>query len=162
MKNFADIVRVPKPNRAKVDLLTLINSIVILMKSSTENKIEWIIKESISNYAMVDPLLFEQVIINIFKNGIEAINSMRKDHLGVIKVEIVGDIDKVDHLIVSNNGIEIKKCDENTIFSPFFSTKRNGQGIGLTLIREILTGHGLRFSLKTDQVDKYTKFRIEF
>jgi signal transduction histidine kinase len=46
------------------------------------------------------------------------------------------------------------------LFTPFFSTKPQGQGIGLTLVREILGRHGFPFSLKT-QPDGWTVFRID-
>jgi nitrogen-specific signal transduction histidine kinase len=47
------------------------------------------------------------------------------------------------------------------LFTPFFSTKKNGQGIGLTMIRDILLSHGFPFSLATDE-DGTTAFRITF
>jgi two-component system nitrogen regulation sensor histidine kinase NtrY len=46
------------------------------------------------------------------------------------------------------------------LFNPFFSTKRDGQGIGLTLTREILINHGFAFSLETG-VDGWTEFTID-
>ncbi|MFT5386340.1 MAG: two-component system nitrogen regulation sensor histidine kinase NtrY, partial [Saprospiraceae bacterium] len=49
----------------------------------------------------------------------------------------------------------------NHIFTPFFSTKKDGQGVGLTLIREILLNHNAQFSLKTLD-DNWTEFRIVF
>ena len=53
------------------------------------------------------------------------------------------------------------KETEAKLFSPFFSTKPNGQGIGLVFIREVLTRHGCTFSLRTYS-DGLTRFRIIF
>ena len=47
------------------------------------------------------------------------------------------------------------------LFSPFFTTKKEGRGIGLTLVSEILNRHGANYSLRTDK-DGITRFRIEF
>jgi two-component system nitrogen regulation sensor histidine kinase NtrY len=47
------------------------------------------------------------------------------------------------------------------MFTPFYSTKKDGQGIGLTIVREILLNHNFRFSLKTI-AEKETAFTIEF
>ena len=57
--------------------------------------------------------------------------------------------------------IRDSKEDEAKLFTPFFSTKPNGQGIGLLLIREVLTKHHCTFSLRTD-AEGITRFRIVF
>ena len=62
---------------------------------------------------------------------------------------------------VVDNGPGITKETEAKLFSPFFSTKPNGQGIGLVFIREVLTRHGCTFSLRTYS-DGLTRFRIIF
>ena len=55
----------------------------------------------------------------------------------------------------------IRPEDEPRLFTPFFTTKPEGQGIGLLLVREVLTRQGCTFSLKTD-ADGWTRFRIRF
>ena len=62
---------------------------------------------------------------------------------------------------VVDNGKGISKEVEAKLFSPFFSTKPNGQGIGLIFIREVLMRHGCTFSLRT-YADGLTRFRILF
>ena len=62
---------------------------------------------------------------------------------------------------VVDNGPGISKETEAKLFSPFFSTKPNGQGIGLVFIREVLSRHGCTFSLRTYN-DGLTRFRILF
>ena len=64
-------------------------------------------------------------------------------------------------LKVVDNGKGISKEVEAKLFSPFFSTKPNGQGIGLIFIREVLMRHGCTFSLRT-YADGLTRFRILF
>jgi nitrogen-specific signal transduction histidine kinase len=61
-------------------------------------------------------------------------------------------------LVIRDTGTGIDPDVAEQLFSPFFSTKRNGQGIGLTLIREVLIGHGFLFSLRT--AGGYTEFEI--
>ncbi|WP_418604215.1 hypothetical protein [Hwangdonia sp.] len=53
------------------------------------------------------------------------------------------------------------KAQASIIFTSFFSTKPNGQGIGLMLIREVLLNHEFNFPLKTND-DNFTKFKIDF
>ena len=62
---------------------------------------------------------------------------------------------------VIDNGPGISKEVEAKLFSPFFSTKPGGQGIGLVFIREVLTRHGCTFSLRTHS-DGFTRFHIIF
>ena len=62
---------------------------------------------------------------------------------------------------ISNNGASILPETAAKLFSPFFTTKPNGQGLGLTFIREVLTSHNCRFSLQTRE-DGYTHFFVEF
>jgi len=63
-------------------------------------------------------------------------------------------------IIIADNGTGIPEALKDKIFSPFFSSKNGGQGIGLTLAREILTAHGYTFSLETKKTG-WTEFRIE-
>jgi len=63
--------------------------------------------------------------------------------------------------MILNNGEKISNETQQKLFTPFFSTKAGGQGLGLTLIREILLNHGFNFSLNTYD-DGYTVFMIEF
>ncbi len=64
-------------------------------------------------------------------------------------------------LEIADTGAGISKEVEAKLFSPFFSTKPNGQGIGLIFIREVLMRHGCTFSLRT-YADGLTRFRILF
>lgn len=62
-------------------------------------------------------------------------------------------------LEISDNGAGVSKDTEQKLFTPFYSTKPNGQGIGLMTISEILTRHNFDFSLRT-YPDGITRFRI--
>jgi two-component system, NtrC family, nitrogen regulation sensor histidine kinase NtrY len=95
----------------------------------------------------------EQALINIIKNGIEAI-----DKKGTITMT-TGSSPK--QLIIRDNGKGIAPEVEEHLFTPFYTTKKDGQGVGLTLIREILLNHGFEFSLKTISGGA-TEFRIVF
>ena len=64
-------------------------------------------------------------------------------------------------LEIGDTGKGISKEVESKLFSPFFFTKPNGQGIGLIFIREVLMKHGCTFSLRT-YPDGITRFRIYF
>ena len=65
-------------------------------------------------------------------------------------------------LIITDNGRGISPDAAQHLFTPFFSTKPQGQGLGLLLIRDILTAHGCTFTLQTDTTDHLTRFTIHF
>ncbi len=155
MRNFADLVKLPAANKKPVDLHQLIGSVSKLMEIKANEKeiaFEFYLAESQFNIN-ADEQQMEQVLINIVKNAIEAI-----DLKGTIKFTTAPG-KKV--LVISDTGTGISAEQSANLFSPFFSTKKDGQGIGLTLVREILENHGFEFSLKT-VAEKQTEFTIVF
>jgi signal transduction histidine kinase len=104
-------------------------------------------------YISADELQLEQALINIVKNAIEAIE-------GDGTIKFAADL-RLRQLVISDNGKGINAEQSENLFTPFYSTKKDGQGIGLTLVREILINHGFEFSLKT-VADRQTEFTIIF
>ncbi|HVW97253.1 MAG TPA: ATP-binding protein [Mucilaginibacter sp.] len=155
MRNFADLVKLPIPGKRSTDMNHLTKSVAALMKiRAEESGIDFIIKlSSRPLIVMTDEQQMEQVLINIVKNAIEAIGSS-----GTITFNISPDNRS---LLISDTGKGISPEQSDNLFSPFFSTKKDGQGIGLTLVRDILINHGFEFSLKTTAPGK-TDFTIWF
>ncbi len=104
----------------------------------------------------LDTTLFGQVLVNIVKNSIE---SIKESDTAKGKVTISVTPNK---LTVTDNGRGISPEVAEGLFTPFFSTKPQGQGIGLLLIRDILTAHHCTFNLLTDPTDHLTRFTIQF
>lgn len=156
MRNFADIVRIPPPKKSKTDIHELLKSVQKLISSQpTDKDISWEWKLVEGNFDLfLDIQQIEQVLMNIFKNAIEAI-----DKTGKIFIQTVNHPKK--QLKIYNSGEPISEEIQQKLFTPFFSTKSGGQGLGLTLIREILLNHGFKFALFT-QEDGLTVFVIEF
>ncbi|MBO9205516.1 MULTISPECIES: ATP-binding protein [Niastella] len=102
---------------------------------------------------LADEQQMEQVIINVVKNGIEAI-----DKKGM--VTFTTNISQ-KQLTITDNGRGIPADEIDQLFTPFFSTKTDGQGIGLTLVKEILINHGIDFSLQSNDQGQ-TSFNFGF
>jgi signal transduction histidine kinase len=64
-------------------------------------------------------------------------------------------------VVIEDTGDGISDVVRQNLFTPFFSTKENGQGLGLALVQEILTNHGFEFSL-TSSERQTTEFKITF
>ena len=151
---FADVVKIPELNLAPVNLNDLAFSCKRFMEGMCTDRnitITLDLDESLGDVNL-DRALFEQALVNIIKNAAESIG---KDGEIQIRTSSPASIEIVD------NGEGITKETEAKLFSPFFSTKPNGQGIGLVFIREVLMRHGCLFSLRT-YADGLTRFRIVF
>lgn len=151
---FADVVKIPEPHKAFTDLNELAFSCKRFMeRMCNERNISIHLETAPMPLLNLDASLFEQVLLNIIKNAAESIGEN-----GEI---IIRTSDLPSSIEIIDNGKGISKEIEAKLFSPFFSTKPNGQGIGLILIREILSRHGCTFSLRT-YADGLTRFRILF
>ena len=151
---FADVVKIPEPTLTLVDLNDLAFTCKRFMEGMCTDrniKLRLEIDETLKEVKM-DASLFEQVLVNIIKNAAE---SIEKDGEIIVRTLSPAIVEVVD------NGKGISKEVEAKLFSPFFSTKPNGQGIGLIFIREVLMRHGCTFSLRT-YADGLTRFHILF
>lgn len=151
---FADVVKIPEPTLSFVNLNDLVFTCKRFMEGMCNDRhirLRMEIDESVRNVNL-DASLFEQVLVNIIKNAVESIEA---DGEIIIRTLSPAAIEVID------NGKGISKEAEAKLFSPFFSTKPNGQGIGLIFIREVLMRHSCTFSLRTYS-DGLTKFRIVF
>lgn len=142
MKNFTEVVRLPEPKKVQLDLHELINRISnFAAMMAGDKQIQFVYNFDKSPFfIMADEHQMEQVLINVIKNSIEAI-----ELAGTITFTINT---AARELVIADNGRGLKE-DADQLFSPFFSTKRDGQGIGLTLVKEILINHGFEFSLQS-------------
>lgn len=158
---FADVVKIPEPMLASVQLNDLVSMCKRFMEGMCNDRNINLRLECDPAVGMVrmDASLFEQVLVNIIKNAAESIEgaAAESDRRGeiIVRTTVPASIEVVD------NGPGISKEAEAKLFSPFFSTKPNGQGIGLVFIREVLSRHGCTFSLRTYN-DGLTRFRILF
>jgi two-component system, NtrC family, nitrogen regulation sensor histidine kinase NtrY len=141
MRNFADVIRLPEPRKETFDIAYLVKNVASLMEYKAREKnisFEFQIEHPLSILADLGQI--EQVLINIIKNAIEAQDKTS----GIILFKLNKN---KRELSIIDNGKGISKDVEPMLFSPFFTNKNGGQGIGLTLIREVLTNHGFAFSL---------------
>ena len=153
--NFADVVKIPEPQKEEVHLNDRVTACKIFMENLCQNRDIDLHLELCEENPMVsmDTSLFEQVLINIIKNATESIDTNGKIFIRTSASPLM--------LEIGDTGKGISKEVEAKLFTPFFSTKPNGQGIGLIFIREVLMKHGYTFSLRT-YPDGITRFRICF
>lgn len=155
MRNFADLVKLPQPQLKQSDLCQLLHHTATLfsIQAGIQN-IRFVFSEMNAPFIIsADEQQMEQVLINIVKNSIEAIGAD-----GSISFRINRNQKR---LLITDTGKGIARADADHLFSPFFSTKKDGQGVGLMLVREVLRNHGFTFSLQTTG-ERQTVFTISF
>ena len=152
---FADVVKIPEPQLEEVRLNDRISACERFLENiCQDHQVDLRMDLCEENpWVKIDTSLFEQVLINMVKNSVESI-----EENGVITLRTSASPVMLE---VADTGRGISKEVETKLFTPFFSTKPNGQGIGLIFIREVLMKHGCSFSLRTYE-DGITRFRIMF
>lgn len=137
---YRDYTRLPELNLEQTDLNDLINELVTLVKTDFDQSGIELSYESQENDCkiLIDPKLISQVVINLLKNAKEALSETNQP-----KVSIVLAKDEFTFsLMISDNGVGIPEELREDIFVPFFTTKKQGTGIGLSLSRQIIKAHG--------------------
>lgn len=155
ISRYAEIVKIPAPSLTVTDINSLIASSSMLLDSIC-SKAKLCFKANLDPSPFivnVDVPMMEQVLVNIVKNSVESPDATW--------VEITSDSIKRT-ITVTDNGSGVSPETAAHLFSPFYTTKASGQGLGLTLISHILRDHECRFSLATSPTDKLTRFIITF
>ncbi|MDE6637595.1 MAG: PAS domain-containing sensor histidine kinase [Muribaculaceae bacterium] len=152
---FASAVKIPDPIKKNIDLTELLRSRMTMFESicSATGSTLTINLPDKETPVFIDPVLIEQVVTNIVKNAAESAGQG-----GRVKISIEGPGTK---LVVTDNGPGISPEAAEMLFTPFFTTKESGHGLGLLLVSEVLNAHGCRFSLET-YPDSLTRFSIKF
>ena len=160
VNTYRNLTRIPKPNFKIFPVRDLVNNVQLLMEEELrQNKIRLVtsvIPPDIEFSA--DEQLLEQVMINMLKNAIQALNN-RSDP----KITIKAFINKRGRLTIQviDNGQGILKEVLDKIFIPFFTTKPKGSGIGLSLSRQIMRLHGGTITANSEP-DTGTTFTLTF
>ena len=164
---FAEVVKIPQPQLQLCDLSEEVDACRPFLENlctQANVKIDFnLTDEAIPVH--LDTVLFQQVLINIVKNAVESIGERLKvgnstSEMNEGQVTVTTSIPS--KLVITDNGHGIPSSVATHLFTPFFSTKPQGQGLGLLLIRDILTSHHCTFSLLTDPEDHLTRFTILF
>lgn len=171
--SFADLARIPEPVFSRVNIdneLTKMLPFLRLMapesiEISFNNENASLVAEKDRKIINADMMLLQQVIVNIVKNAVESIQERKdKGNKGgeTGHISIITDMDSRGvSLIIANDGEAITAETATHLFSPFYSTKKSGRGLGLTLVSDVLRKHNCSFKLRTDD-DSITRFSISF
>ncbi len=157
VNTYRKLAELPMPQKEKIDLTTVIQHTLLLFEQEfSSKKIEIQFNNLIGININADKQQIEQVIINLLSNCLHALVDIKNPQ---ITITLSKEINRV-HLTISDNGVGISKEIKENIFVPYFTTRKDGSGIGLTLSKSIIEAHNgsIHFKSKTGK----TSFTITF
>ncbi len=161
VKEFRSLTQVPHPRMTEIAIQPMLEEMAMLHKKELADKgVTITVKiDPPQLTVLADKNMIEQVLINLIKNAIQAFDEERTDK----KIDIAAyTSDKGRPIIsVSDNGSGIDSEALEKIFIPFFSTKKTGSGIGLSLSRQIMRVHEGRITVKST-LGEGTEFLLRF
>ena len=151
----------PQPKYKDVSLQQIVDNVISLLKPSFEGKNIRLVFEKDNQLPdlKLDVKLIEQLLINIIKNSMEALEKIKE---GKIKISLSSAKNKNKiALAITDNGPGIDPDEMENVFVPFYTTKKEGSGIGLSLSRQIMRLHGGSIQISSE-VEKGTKVELIF
>lgn len=158
VQSYRQFTRIPTPQLITFDATELIDKAVHLTKENNLAKnIVFKFDEHTPFLITADRSHFTQVLLNLLKNAVEAATTTIN---GWIEISLDNKESDYHIIHIKNNGIPIPEDVVSQIFIPFFTTKEQGSGIGLSICRYIMRMHGGSISLKFKE--GFTVFSLYF
>ncbi len=158
-KSYRLINKVDQPQFSEIQVVQLFENIYQLLEPTLIQKnidVDIIIKNT-RMILRADVNLLEQVIINLLLNAIEAVKEEEEPYISLSAIETKDHI----QLKIQDNGAGMSPEIQEQIFTPFFTTKKTGTGVGLTLSKQIMLMHGGNISVDSVEGEGST-FTLQF
>jgi nitrogen fixation/metabolism regulation signal transduction histidine kinase len=138
--NYRRLTRLPKPSPCPCAAAELLDRAAQLMQPELSARGIALARSVTPRNLEInaDPELLEQVLINLLRNAIDALGDTARP-----EIRLAAEIDNAGHAVIAvrDNGKGMDEHVRQNIFVPFFTTKRHGTGIGLSLVRQIMRAH---------------------
>ncbi len=160
INSYRQLTRLPSPDKKHIKVADVVNN-ALDIAGYNWSEIGIVIEKQITPSALevqVDKNMIEQVLINLLKNSAQAMTDVKAP---VITVE--SRLNSRGHVVIeiSDNGPGVPQDIQDRIFVPFYTTKRDGSGVGLAFSRHVLIAHGGNLKLDTSYSDG-AKFILTF
>jgi PAS domain S-box-containing protein len=137
--NLLDFTRNTKPDFRELDVVKFIKDTIATIKEeafASQLEINFICDTEIYLYRF-DPLLLRQLFTNILENACQAMEPVG----GIVKLTMKIDGQKILKLVFADSGKGFPSDDAEKIFKPFFTTRQNGTGLGLAMVKKVVDFH---------------------
>ncbi len=160
VQSYRNLTHIPEPKFSNVSINELFNRVILLMQNELRNAGIAIAGQCDPETLEItaDDELIEQVLINLIKNSINALSGRRNGNINLSAFLAENGIVQIN---VTDNGTGILPEIQEKIFIPFFTTRQQGSGIGLSLTRQIMKLHGGAIKVNSEQ-NEGTTFSLLF
>lgn len=164
IERFTRVIKMPEPVRKPNAIAAMMDDILWLNREHCKRsgiEIGWTRCDAVAPQQM-DSHLMEQALLNIVKNAVEAVEATTAETgvPGHVRFALIDDGERLV-LSVTDSGNRLGELPARQLFTPFVSTKKGGQGIGLMFVREVLSRHNFPYRLAPTG-DGETRFEISF
>lgn len=164
IERFTRVVKMPEPDLRPASVAAMMDDILWLNREQCKRSgitIGWS-RRAETAPVRLDSHLMEQALLNIVKNAVEAVEATQAEtgQSGYIHLALDDEGERV-RLSIVDSGNRLGEVPARQLFTPFVSTKKGGQGIGLMFVREVLNRHGLSYKLAPNGAQE-TVFEIWF
>jgi two-component system nitrogen regulation sensor histidine kinase NtrY len=139
--SYRKLTRLPAPVKTSLKISELFKQVIEITKQDKDSaNIEFIYQVEPSELTMdADRAMLEQVLINLVKNAQQA-----TQHVEQASITLNAGLNRRGHVVIdiADNGLGIDDDMKSKIFIPFFTTKKEGSGVGLALTRQVMNSHG--------------------
>ncbi|WP_421919973.1 sensor histidine kinase [Marinifilum sp.] len=156
---YKNLTHLPKPHFELIPMEKLFMQIETLFKEELKaEQIEFTYHlQSKDQELIADEKLITQVLINLVRNSIDAMKETENKTLSIS----TGEAKPVNFIMIRDNGAGIPEDVIENVFTPFFTTKKKGSGIGLNLSRQIMSLHSGSISVRSEP-NRCTEFTLQF
>lgn len=148
---FSKFARMPEPSKVVAELKDLISDAITLQSSNFDKVSYTVSMPDADAEAEIDPTMISQVLINLLKNAAESIERKEKESSDDFKGEIKVDLTLSDahaNLTIADNGVGLPE-DRTKLFEPYYTTRAEGTGLGLPIVKKIVEDHGGTLQLES-------------
>ncbi|MGC4040600.1 MAG: HAMP domain-containing sensor histidine kinase [Flavobacterium sp.] len=155
VESYRKLAMLPSPKKEKAELSDLMESCIRIMQPLFKKEGILVINSiNFKRWIMVDKNQMEQVLINLLTNSMYALEGSK-----IKQISITAELkEKRVYLVITDSGIGVEPEIQDKIFLPFFTTRKDGAGIGLTLSKNIIEAHGGYLAFESNE--NQTKFTI--
>ncbi len=160
---FSKFARMPEPERREEDLLVLVKEAVLLQEAGQPDLTIRATLPDLPLWADIDATMIGQALTNLIKNAGEATMTLRKkgapdDYVPEVHVTLFTEDDGAACIMIADNGVGLPE-DRARLFEPYVTTRDEGTGLGLPIVKKIIEEHGGTLTLEDAPVfDANTHF----